>query len=176
MKIEGRFLFHAPIPVVYDALQNAELIHKAMPGGLLFARTSPSTFEAAMEVNVPKFSGHYAGTVTIVNTEVNRFYDLFVQGTGAHSHITATGVVTLEGVEDQFQTQVIYVGHTDAADHLNRFAQAVVQRIAIEVINLGLRRLEGEVQRRREAERNMGEPGGPTPPSGPSEPGDAGNG
>lgn len=145
LKIEGRYHFKFAPDVVYRILQDETLLRAAMPGSLHFARVSPTTFEAEMEVSLPRFAGRYAGTVTIAETVANEFYDLIVAGRGPHRHVTAAGRVSFDPLPDG--TLLRYQGTTDAVGDLNRFARVPVQRVVTEIINLGLRRLEAEIQR-----------------------------
>ncbi|HBY94584.1 MAG: SRPBCC domain-containing protein [Ardenticatenaceae bacterium] len=145
LKIEGHYHFKVASEVVYQALQDEMLIRAAMPGGLHFGRLSPTTFEAEMEVSLPRVSGRYAGTITVADTILNEFYVLVVQGSGSHSHVTAEGRVSLDPRAGG--TLLRYQGETDAIGGLNRLTHRVVQRVAVELINLGLRRLEAEIHR-----------------------------
>lgn len=54
LKIEGCYRLRVAPQVAYRTLQDETLLRAAMPGGLHFARLSPTTFEAAMEIALPR--------------------------------------------------------------------------------------------------------------------------
>lgn len=148
MKIEGRYLFHLPIEEVYEALRDEALIREALPGHVYFRMTSPTHYEAAMELNVPKFGGHYAGELEVTESEAPTFYRLQVVGTGMGKQITAQGTVHLRELAPD-QTEVHYVGSTDAFDEYNRFFRMAASPIAATLANRGLQHLEKVIQARK---------------------------
>ncbi len=149
MKIEGRYTFNLPIQEVYDALKDEALIREALPGHVYFKMTSPSSYEAAMELDVPKFGGAYAGQLEVTETQEPTLYRLKVAGTGPDRRITADGTVALAEIEPA-QTEVHYVGHTDAFNEYNRLFQMAAAPIAARLANRGLHHLEGVIQARKQ--------------------------
>ena len=141
MKIEGRYTFNLPIQEVYDALRDEELLREALPGKVDFKMTSDTHYEAAMQLDVPKFGGHYAGSVDITDTQAPDYYQLSVKGTGMGRHITANGRVELSQIEAS-KTEVHYLGTTDALDGFNRFIKRAAPSIAARLANRGLNHLE----------------------------------
>ena len=150
MKIEGSYTFQLPIQEVYDALKNEELLRAAIPGKVHFDMTSPTHYEASMDLDVPKFGGHYEGTVDVTNTEEPSFYDLSAQGQGPGRYVTATGRVELRSLGPN-QTEVHYSGKTDALKGFNRFFQMAATPLAVRFANRGLSHLERHIQQQKEA-------------------------
>src|SRR5688572_22085508 len=97
--IEGRYTFNLPIEVVYNALRDEALIRDAMPGQVTFRMTSPTRYEAAMTLDVPRFGGHYAGTLDVTGTQFPSWYDLVARGTGLGRNVVASGRVSLKELE-----------------------------------------------------------------------------
>lgn len=141
MKIEGRYTFNLPIQEVYDALKDEELLRECLPGKVDFKMTSSTHYEAAMELDVPKFGGHYAGSVDVTDTQAPHYYDLSVKGTGMGRNVTANGRVELSQIEAS-KTEVHYLGTTDALDGFNRFVKMAAPPIAARLANRGLNHLE----------------------------------
>jgi carbon monoxide dehydrogenase subunit G len=147
VKIEGRYTFDLPIEVVYNALRDEALIREAMPGKVTFRMTTPTHYEAAMTLDVPRFGGHYAGSLDVTGTQVPSYYDLVARGKGLGRDVTARGRVTLTSLPDN-RTEVHYLGETDALDHSNRLVQIAAPPICAAFANRGLSHLEDVIQRR----------------------------
>lgn len=145
--IEGRYTFNLPIEVVYNALRDEALIREAMPGKVEFRMTSPTHYEAAMTLDIPRFGGYYAGSLTVTGTQVPSYYDLVAQGEGLGRAVVASGRVALATVEDN-RTEVHYRGETDAFDHTNRLVRMAAPPICSALANRGLAHLEDVIQRR----------------------------
>jgi carbon monoxide dehydrogenase subunit G len=145
--IEGRYTFNLPIEVVYNALRDEALIREAMPGQVEFRMTSPTHYEAAMTLEIPRFGGYYAGSLTVTGTQVPSYYDLVAQGEGLGRAVVASGRVSLALV-DQNRTEVHYRGETDAFDHSNRLIRMAAPPVCAAFANRGLAHLEDVIQRR----------------------------
>ncbi len=150
MKIEGHYLFHLPIHVVYYALQDEALIRQAMPGRVQFAMTSPTRYEIAVELDMPRFGGHYSGALEVVETEPPFFYRLYAFGYGMNREMEAGGIVELRDLAPN-ETELYYFGETDAFDHLNRLFQMAAAPVAPQLINRALHHLETVIHQRNAA-------------------------
>lgn len=149
MTIAGHYLFHLPIEVVYDALRDESLIRHALPGQVRFRMTTPTHYEAAMTLDVPRFGGLYEGTVDVVETQRPTFYTLSVRGTGHGRSVEATGTVFLTPLGPE-QTEVRYEGQTDAFDDLSRIVRMAAPPVAVQFANRGLHHLEQVIQALRQ--------------------------
>lgn len=145
MKIEGTYTFQLPIQDVYDALKNEKLLRAAIPGKVHFDMTTPTHYEASMDLDVPKFGGHYEGSVDVTYTEEPFFYDLSAQGQGPGRYVTAKGRVQLRSLGKN-QTEVHYSGQTDALEGFNRFLKIAAAPLAVRFANRGLSHLERYIQ------------------------------
>ncbi len=150
MKVEGRYTFHLPIEVVYNALKDEALIRRALPGHVYFRMTSPTHYEAAVELDVPRFAGRYSGELQVLDTRAPTYYRLRAAGEGPDRRIHAEGIVELTEVAPE-QTEVYYLGHTDALDDYNRFFRMAAAPIAARLANRGLHHLEQVIHARRQS-------------------------
>ena len=148
MKIEGRYIFQLPIEEVYDALQDEALIRDAMPGHVHFRMTTPTHYEAAMELDVPRFGGAYVGELEVLESVRPTYYRLRAVGQGPGPRIHAEGIVELFALSPE-ETEVHYIGFTDALAGYNRFVQSAAAPIAAQLANRGLRHLEQVIHARR---------------------------
>lgn len=148
MKIEGYYTFQLPIQDVYDALKDEKLLREAVPGKVHFEMTSSTHYEASMDLDVPKFGGHYEGSVDVTDTQEPSFYDLSAQGQGPGRHVTATGRVALRSLGAN-ETEVHYSGETDVLEGFNRFFKMAAAPLAVRFANRGLAHLERYIQQRK---------------------------
>ncbi|MGB0387821.1 MAG: CoxG family protein [Ardenticatenaceae bacterium] len=152
MKIEGRYTFELPIQVVYDALKDEELLRGALSGQVHFEMTSPTHYKASMDLNVPKFGGHYEGSLDVTKTKEPTFYELSASGNGMGRDVTAEGRVELRKLGPN-KTEVHYVGTTDALKDSNWFVKKAAQPIAARFANKGLAHLEKYILSRQAVSR-----------------------
>lgn len=150
MKIEGHYTFQLPIQEVYDALKDEELLRGAIPGKVHFNMTSPTHYEVSMNLDIPKFGGHYEGSLDVTNTQEPSFYELSAQGEGPGRKVTATGRVELRSLGPN-QTKVHYFGKTDVLKGFNRFVKLAAAPLAVRFANRGLSHLERYIQERKQA-------------------------
>ena len=149
MKIEGRYTFNLPIQEVYDALKDEELLRGALPGQVYFKMTSPTHYEASMDLDIPKFGGHYEGSLDITATQEPSFYELSVTGNGMGRDLTAKGRVNLRKIGPN-KTELHYFGETDAFKEFNRFVKMAARPVAVRFANQGLKHLEQYIQKRKQ--------------------------
>ena len=145
--IEGKYTFDLPIETVYNALRDEALIRDALPGKVTFQMTTPTHYQAGMDLDVPRFGGRYEGALDVIGTEAPLYYDLVAQGTGLGRSVTAQGRVALKELAPN-KTEVRYEGGTDAFDHLNRFVRMPIPAICAAFANRGLAHLEDTIKRR----------------------------
>lgn len=150
MKIEGRYTFHLPIQEVYDALRDEDLIRDALPGKVYFKMTSPTHYEAAMDLDIPRFGGHYSGELDVTATEPPDYYQLFATGQGLGRQVQAVGRVTLTALEPE-KTEVHYLGTTNALEGANALVLMAAPPIAARFANRGLEHLERIIHERKRA-------------------------
>lgn len=148
MKIEGRYIFELPIDVVYEALRDEELIRQALPGNVFFRMTSPTHYEASMELDVPRFGGKYSGDLDVIDTRPPSYYRLKARGQGPDRNVLAEGIVELKS-RGADETEVRYIGETDAFVGLNRLVQLAAPKIAAQLANRGLHHLEKVILHRQ---------------------------
>ena len=149
MKIEGRYTFNLPIQDVYDALKDEELLREALQGKANFKMTSPTHYEASMDLNVPKFGGHYEGSVDVTARQEPSFYEFSARGNGMGRDVTATGRVNLRKLGPN-KTEVHYSGTTDALKGFNRFVKMAAGPVAVRFANKGLAHLEQYIKKHKQ--------------------------
>jgi uncharacterized protein len=147
MKIEGSCVLQVPVEELYEALQDEQLIRDALPGRVYFLMRSPTTYEAAMELDVPRFGGHYSGVLEVVETEPPRFFRLYAEGQGPDRDMQAGGIVELVPLSP-YETEVYYAGETNALDGFNPLIRMAAPPVAVRLVKRGLHHLEQAIHQR----------------------------
>ena len=111
--------------------------------------TSPTRYEAAMTLDVPRFAGEYEGTLDVIETTRPTFYRLAARGTGHGRYVEAEGEVHLIELAPE-ETELRYAGSTDAFDDLNRLVLMAAPPIVAQLVNRGLHHLEQVVKSTRQ--------------------------
>ena len=104
--------------------------------------TSPTHYEGALELDVPKMGGHYEGELDVTETIAPTFYRLSATARGPEDRrVTAEGTVTLTALAPR-ETEVHYAGTTDALAEFNRLVQLAARPIAVHLANRALHHFE----------------------------------
>lgn len=141
MKIQGHYTFELPIEQLFEALRDERLLRQTIPGSVHFHMSAPTRYDAAMELAVPRFGGHYEGWIDVLESISPTFYRLRAHGTGPGRSVVAEGTVTMEALGPA-QSLLRYEGVTDALDDFNRLIQMAAHPFVVRLINRGLGELE----------------------------------
>ncbi|MDQ4078879.1 MAG: carbon monoxide dehydrogenase subunit G [Chloroflexota bacterium] len=148
MRIEGDYTFHAPRPVVYELLQDPDVLERAMPGATTLTQVSDDVYEAQVDVKVGSIGGSYSGTVEVRDKRYPEHFVLLVEGQGATGFLKGEGTIDLEEVEEG--TLIRYAGRTQVGGRIAQVGQRMVQAVARKLIGQGLQSLEEQLQERQE--------------------------
>lgn len=143
MRIEGEYLFKAPRDVVFNLLQDPELLAKAMPGVTSLTQVSEESYECQAALKVGPVSGSYGGQVTIVGERPPEHLHLVVEGRGATGFLKGDGTIDLEEVPEG--TRIHYAGETHVGGRVAQVGQRLIQSVARKLITDGLQLLEAQL-------------------------------
>jgi carbon monoxide dehydrogenase subunit G len=101
MKLEGDFLFDAPVEEVWQALLDPVVLAAVMPGCdklELVPGLDPKTpqYQGELNIKVGPIQGKFTGKVDLKDLEEPRRYGMVIDGRGAPGFVKANAVVTLE--------------------------------------------------------------------------------
>ncbi|MBV9947032.1 MAG: carbon monoxide dehydrogenase subunit G, partial [Myxococcales bacterium] len=95
MKLEGDFVFEAPVEEVWKALFDPLVLAAAMPGCEKLERVGEQ-YQGDLHIKVGPVQGKFAGKVDLKDVDEPRSYTMLVEGRGAAGFVRATAAVTLE--------------------------------------------------------------------------------
>ncbi len=140
MEIQGTHQFKAPLPNVWDALLNPDVLAKALPGGDQLERVGENDYKAAMNVRVGPVQGRFEGQVTLTDIAVHQGYRMKVSGTGAPGFLNGEGTLAL--AENDEGTLLTYAGDVQVGGRIAAVGQRLIDSTATSIICQGLKSLD----------------------------------
>jgi carbon monoxide dehydrogenase subunit G len=150
MRIEGNYTFKAPRELVYDLLQDPDVLAKAIPGATELKRVSEDTYEAVVGVKIGPIKGSYRGLVAVRDSERPTHFRLAVEGQGATGFLKGEGTIDLEEAGEG-KTTIRYAGETQVGGKIAQVGQRLVQSVARKMISKGLKSLEKQLAEKQAA-------------------------
>lgn len=95
MKLQGDFLFDAPIEQVWQALLDPEVLAATMPGCEKLDRVD-GQYRGELNVKVGPIQGKFNGKVDLRDMDPPNGYTMIVDGQGAPGFVKASAIVKLE--------------------------------------------------------------------------------
>jgi len=139
MEISGDYLFDAPQQLVWDALQDPNVLGSVMPGGKEFTETGDKQYSGILEVKVGPVQGSFQGQIQLSDVVPPESYQIVVDGKGAPGFVKATGNMKLEA-RDQ-QTFMVYSGKAQIGGRIASVGQRLVESAARSIIRQSLEAL-----------------------------------
>src|SRR5690242_13259622 len=116
MEISGDYVFDAPQPLVWEALQDPNVLGSVMPGGKGFEQTGENQYSGMLEVKVGPVQGLFQGKITLSDIVAPESYQIVVDGKGAPGFVKATGNMRLEARDKQ--TFMAYSGQAQVGGRI----------------------------------------------------------
>jgi carbon monoxide dehydrogenase subunit G len=99
MKVTGSATISAPLPRVWDALQDPAVLARTIPGCHSLEATGPDAYRMTVSAGVASIKGTYVGRVELADPDPPRSFVLRAQGQGAPGTVDATVRVRLSDGE-----------------------------------------------------------------------------
>jgi carbon monoxide dehydrogenase subunit G len=99
MKVEGNYTFEAPREMVYQLLQDPEVLAKTIPGCEQLNRVAEHEYETALAVTVGPIKGQFKAKIVLSDFNPPEGYKMEINATGPAGFVNGTGVVHLEELE-----------------------------------------------------------------------------
>lgn len=106
MKLEGTFTVGAPRAVVWELLNDPDVLARMIPGCERLTPIGDQRFEALIKAGVAAIKGTYTGTVSIEEARPPESYTLQVEGQGTGGFVRGRGAVVLAERGDQTEVTV----------------------------------------------------------------------
>lgn len=148
MMVEGEFTFQGPREIVWNLLQDPEVLAKALPGTKTLTRTAEGRFEGAMQVGVgPVTAGEFSVTVVLKDPVPPERFSMQVDGKGGIGFTRGTAQVELLAI-DGGGTVMKYRADLQIGGKIAGVGQRVLDSAARAMTKQGLEAVNRELQSR----------------------------
>lgn len=126
MKMAAERILEAPQAVVWQSLNDAEILKASIPGCTELTKISDTEFAAKVTVKVGPVKASFTGKVELTDIHAPAGYTLVGEGAGGVAGFAkGRAIVTLEALNAQ-QTKLIYDVHADIGGKLAQLGARLV--------------------------------------------------
>lgn len=167
MKIAGNYNFAAPREEVWAAINDPEVLARALPGCEKLEQISENEFETTLNIRLQAVRGTYSGRVRIEDAQPPAHYRIFIDGKGNNGFLKGEGSIDLRE-EAVAMTIIDYGGEAQVGGTIASVGQRLIDGAAKTLINQSLKALAAQIEARYQAsssEQDGLESPPPAPPS-----------
>jgi carbon monoxide dehydrogenase subunit G len=147
MKLTGTFRFRGPRAVVWELLQDPDVLSKALPGAQKLVRTSDDRYEGVMKVGIGPLNAEFGLHVTLADKVEPEHFTMAIDSKGALGFARGTAMVDLEDTEDG-GTLMEYASDLQIGGRMASVGQRVVDSAARTMTEKGLEALQRALDER----------------------------
>lgn len=136
MKVAGEYTFDAPIALVWNALQDPNILASILPGCDKLEQKGENEYVGGLNIKVGPVQGKFAGNIKLENVRPNEGYTMLVDGSGPAGFVKATGSLTLADQGDK--THINYEGDAQVGGRIASVGQRLIESSAKAIIKQSL--------------------------------------
>ncbi|MEQ1945830.1 MAG: carbon monoxide dehydrogenase subunit G [Bryobacteraceae bacterium] len=144
MKITGTYTLNLPAGQAYTAMQNPEILAKAIPGCESLERIGEDEYRMKMKMVLASLSGVFEGKVRIADQTPPDSFRLIVEGTGKIGFVKGDGLLKLAAVDEG--TEITYDGDAQIGGTIASVGQRLIDGTAKMMIKKFFERLTKQTQ------------------------------
>lgn len=160
MQLSGEYLFEASRDMVWEALQDPDVLGAIMPGGEGFEQVSENEYTGTLNVKIGPVQGRFEGAITLSDKVPPERYTITVDGRGAPGFVKASGAIEL--TEEGSRTRLTYALDAQVGGRIATVGQRLVEASARSIANQSLESLNTYLS----ASAERAEPAQPAPDGG----------
>jgi len=150
MHIEGTYEFEASQKLVWDMLQDTEVLGSIIPGSKGLEEIGPNKFYTGLAVKVGPVNGKFEANIELADVNEPHDYKLLIDGKGPAGHVTGEGQIRLEHVDGV--TTMFYAGDAQIGGKIAAVGQRLLDVAAKQIAKQSLKKLANEIDKKIEAE------------------------
>ena len=150
MHLEGTYEFEASQDLVWDMLQNPEVIGSIIPGAAGMKEVDEHKYVSEIVVKVGPVSGRFKADIELADVNPPSSYTLILHSSSPVGHVSGEGLVRLEHADGV--TTMLYSGDTSVGGKIASVGQRLLDVAAKTIANQSLNALARKVRDRIEAE------------------------
>jgi len=136
MEVSGEYTFEAPQDLVWQALQDPDVLASIMPGGEEFSEVGENEYEGSLKIKVGPVQGKFKGNIKLSDIVEPESYTIEVDGKGAPGFVKATGNLKL--TNQGAQTHMVYEGNANVGGRIASVGQRLMDTSAKSIIRQSL--------------------------------------
>lgn len=136
MDVAGEYRFDAPQELVWQALQDPQVLSSVMPGGEDFKEVGENEYSGNLNIRVGPVQGRFAGNIKLSDIVEPTSYRMTVDGKGAPGFVRASGQLQLAGQGDA--TDMVYEGTAQIGGRIASVGQRLLDASAKSIIRQSL--------------------------------------
>ena len=129
MELKDEIRIPAPKSVVYQALNDPEILKECIPGCEELIQNSPENLEAKVVLKIGPVKARFAGQVTLDTTDAPDGFSLSGEGKGGAAGF-AKGGATVHLTEDGADTILTYVAKAEVGGKIAQLGSRLIQGTA----------------------------------------------
>ena len=143
MQFEGSHTFNAPRQVLWDLLNDPEVLVRTTPGVKSLEQTGPDTYQAVLQIKMGPINSAFNGPLQVVDKNEPESYRLLIDVDGKIGQIKAEGSVRLSGEGDE--TIINVQSSSQLTGRLASMGQRLLSGVARMFTNQFFKALESEL-------------------------------
>ena len=136
MKISGDYTFDAPQELVWEALQDPQVLASIMPGCEKLELVGENEYEGALKIKVGPVQGEFQGKVKLEDINPPDSYNMTVDGKGVPGFVKGSGGLKLTGQGDK--TVMTYEGDAQVGGRIASVGQRLLDSSAKSIVKQSL--------------------------------------
>lgn len=156
MKISGSYTIDAPRDIVWEALNDIEVLARVVPGCERLEQVGDNEYEGTIKIGIQAIRGVYNGRIRIEDIDPPNHYKLIASGKSANGVVDGVGTVDL--VSQEGKTLLMYGGEAQVGGTLASVGQRLIEGASRQLINQSLKALAEQVATRVAAPVAAGAP------------------
>jgi len=151
MHLEGSYEFEASQQLVWDMLQDTDVLGSIIPGSKGLEEVEPNKYYTALVVKVGPVNGKFEANIELADVNEPDDYKLLIDGKGPAGHVTGEGQIRLEHAEGV--TTMFYEGDAKIGGKIAAVGQRLLDVAAKQIAKQSLKKLAKEIDNKIDEEK-----------------------
>lgn len=140
MKIEKEYSINQPLSLVWDSIQDPELLAAILPGCKSLTPLSENKYQAEIEIKIGPVSGSYSSELELSDMRPLEGYNFSVSGIGNKGQMAGVGTIDLE--EKDGKTILSFYAEGNVSGILARVGQRLIEAVGKKLVDQGFENFE----------------------------------
>lgn len=146
MHIAGDYVFGAPRPIVWEALQDPRVLASVLPGCERLDLVAPDEYDGTIKLKIGPVQGEYQGKVRLLDLVPPESFRMQIDGKGQQGFVKAAASITLAA--DGANTKITYDSEAQVGGRIATVGQRLIETSARAVVRQSLEGLDAAMRAR----------------------------